>query len=226
VTKAVANDGGMTRPMDVLVLEHRRGSARAAVDELEAAGHRVHACHDPDQSAFPCRGVVDPQSCPLEGPVDVALVVRHHNHPTTSALESGVSCALRLGVPVVEDGPSALDPFEPWITARVGTESVIDTCQRAIDLAHDPVLADITARCAPLLVDHGLDPASLTGALELTWPRLQVRLRLREPSAPRLREAIAVRALDAVRAGRRSYEKINVHVTGPDQDSAPSDDGG
>lgn len=212
--------------MDVLVLEHRRGAARSAVDELEAAGHRVHACHEPGEPAFPCRGVVDPTTCPLEGPVDVALVVRHRSHPTPSATESGVSCALRLGVPVVEDGPSALDPFEPWITARVGTGSVIETCERAVDLAHDPILSDIAQRCAPLLADHGVDPSALTGALELTWPRLQVRLHLSEPSDPGLREAIAVRALDAVRIGRRSYGTINVHVNGPDHPIEPTEGGG
>lgn len=218
-----ANDEGMTRTMDVLVLEHRRGAARAAVEELEAAGHRVHACHAPGEPSFPCRGVVDPTSCPLEGPVDVALVVRHHVHPAPSTLESGVSCALRMGVPVVEDGPSVLDPFEPWITARVGEESVADTCQRAIDLAHEPVLADIAQRCAPLLADVGLDASALTGAIELTWPRLQIRLDLSEPTSPSVREAIAVRALDAVRTGRRSYGTTNVHVSGPDHEVGPDE---
>lgn len=216
----------MTRSLDVLVLEHRHGAARAAVDELEVAGHRVHTCHEPGRSAFPCRGVVDPASCPLEGPVDVALVVRHHTHPTTSALESGVSCAIRLGVPVVEDGPIALDPFAPWITARVGTDSVINTCERAVDLAHDPVLADIAHRCARLLLDHGLDPAVLTGALELAWPRLKVHLSVSAPTTPGLREAIAVRALDAVRTGRRSYGTVNVHVDGPDLEVEPAEGGG
>lgn len=203
--------------MDVLVLEHRRGAARAAADELKAAGHRVHACHEPGQPAFPCRGVADPTSCPLEGPVDVALVVRHRTDPTTSAREAGASCAIRLGVPVVEQGPEALDPFGPWITARVGDGSIVEACERAMELAQDPVLADIKRRCAPLLIDHGLDPSALTGALELTWPRLQVRLQLSEPSDPGLREAIAVRALDAVRTGRRSYATVNVHVDGPEQ---------
>ena len=212
--------------MDVLVLEHRRGAARSAVDELEAAGHRVHTCHEAGEPVFPCRAVVDPATCPLKGPVDVALVVRHHSHPTTSALESGVSCALRLGVPVVEDGPSALDPFEPWITARVGTESVIKACERAVELSSDPVLADIAQRCAPLLAEHGLDPSTLTGALELIWPRLQVHLNLSEPTAPGMREAIAVRALDAIRAGRRSYGKVNVHVNGPDPKLEPLESDG
>lgn len=137
-----------------------------------------------------------------------------------------MSCALRLGVPVVEDGPRALDPFESWITARVGDGSIVETCERAVDLAHDPILADIARRCAPLLADHGLGPSALTGALELIWPRLQVRLNLSEPSDPGLREAIAVRALDAVRTGRRSYGTINVHVDGPDQAIAPTESGG
>jgi len=204
--------GVMDRPLDVLILENTRGGARSATSELEAAGHRTHRCRDVDAPAFPCRGVVDPATCPLEGPVDVALVVRNRVHPSTSTLEDGVSCALRAGVPVVEDGSSALDPFESWLTARVGGRSVVAVCEEAATTGFDELQAAVVARCAPLVRSAGGDPAAIGCRIGTTWPALQVEIEVPYPFDHGQREALAVRALDAVRAGRRSFAKVNVHV--------------
>lgn len=171
----------MQRHLDILALENHRGGARGAVAELETRGHRVQTCYDNhDEAPFPCRGVVDPSDCPLEGPIDVALVVRHHIHPRPSGYESGVACAIRAGIPVVEDGSGVLDPFDAWITARVDGMSVTDTCEDAVTQFYAPLATDIRRRCSPLLVAAGIE--------------------------------------DAVRAGRRTCEKVNVQVreVGPD----------
>jgi hypothetical protein len=48
--------------------------------------------------------------------------------------------------------------------------------------------------------------------IELVWPRLLVHLDVPGPVSKGLREALAVRALDAVQAGRRSYSTVNVQV--------------
>ncbi|MEO7427857.1 MAG: hypothetical protein ABIY48_00595 [Acidimicrobiales bacterium] len=202
----------MTRPIDVLILESRSGGAQAAAAELEAAGHTVHRCHDPGEPAFPCRGVVDPAGCPLEGPIDVALVVRDHIDRDPTALESGVACALRAGVPVVEDGPADLDPFAPWITFRVGNASVAHTCEQAVVLSYEPLLDDMRRRCSPLFDAAGIDQSQVSFRAELDWPKLQVHLEVPEPVSGGVREALAVRALDAVRAGRRTYHTVNVQV--------------
>ncbi len=202
----------MTRPLDVLVLEHRRGNALGATDALERAGHRIHRCHAPGEPSFPCRGVADPAGCPLEGPIDVVLVVRPHVHPNPSALEDGVACAIRAGVPVVEDGSSILDPFEPWVTARVTDGAVADAVERAAVLGHAPLAEDIVARCTPVLAALGIDQSQVTCRIELDWPQLQVHVDVPGPLAPGEREALAVRAMDAVRASRRSYHKVDVQV--------------
>lgn len=202
----------MTRPLDVLVLENRRNGARIAAEELEAAGYRVHRCHEPADPSFPCRGVVNPSDCPLEGPIDVALVVRQHIHPYPSTLEDGVACAIRAGVPVVEDGSSILDPFEPWITARVEHDPLTVTCHQAVDMAFQPIANDVLRRCRPLLDAAGIDSSDVTCRLEMSWPKLQVHLEVPGPVSAGIREALAVRALDAVRSDRRKFEKINVQV--------------
>lgn len=202
----------MTRPLDVLVLENGRGGARLATEELEAAGHRVHRCHDPAAPTFPCRGIDDPTDCPLEGPIDVALLVRHHIHPHPSALEDGVACAIRAGVPLVEQGPDILDPYAPWLTARVGHRPLAQVCEQAVTTAFEPIVDDVLRRCAVVLDAAGVDPDQVTCHIELQWPRLVVHVNVPGPVTKGLREALAVRALDAVQAGRRAYRKINVQV--------------
>ncbi len=203
----------MKRPIDVLVLENRRGNSRAAVAELEAAGHRVHRCRAPEGPAFPCRGVEDLDGCPLDGPVDVALVVRTHVHPSPSVLEDGVSCAIRAGVPVVEDGSDILDPYVGWITSRVGSDHrVVPAVEQAIDRGFAPLAADVLRRCAPILAAANVEPHAASCQIDLVWPKLQVSLEVPAPMSPGDQEALAVRALDAVRAGRRSFDKVNVQV--------------
>jgi hypothetical protein len=202
----------MTRSLDVLVLENRPGSARIAVEELTAAGHRVHRCHQPGTPSFPCRGVVDAAACPLQGPIDVALVVRHHIHPQPSSYEHGVACAIRAGVPLVEEGSAILDPYDPWVTARVEAGSVAEVCAQAVERGHQPVAADVLERCAPLLDAHGIDLSAVACRIELWWPRLQVHIDLPVQVTDGVREALAVRALDAVRASRRTYGTVNVQV--------------
>ena len=116
--------------LDVLVVENRPGVAADAVAALGRAGHRVHRCHDDDDRGFPCRGVVEPDTCPLVGAVDVTLVVRRGVTPRPTGLEHGVSCSLRSRVPVVEDGPTALDPFDGWLAGRVRTgQPVVDAVE-------------------------------------------------------------------------------------------------
>jgi hypothetical protein len=134
----------MTRPLDVLVIESHPGVAASAVHALEAAGHHVQRCYDDDSLGFPCRGVIDPAECPLARHSDVALLVRGRVAPRPTELEQGASCALRAGVPLVEDGPAALDPFEPWLAARVD-DSVVNTCEAASDTALGELRRPISA---------------------------------------------------------------------------------
>lgn len=124
--------------LDVLLIESRPGSGAIDAGRLEAAGHRVHRCHPdtrpgleaplPARDRYLCTGVT--AWCPLDDGVDVALLVRRRVMPRPVAREAGVSCALRAGVPVVEDGPAVLDPFEPWLAGRVAGD-VVAACEAA-----------------------------------------------------------------------------------------------
>lgn len=205
----------MTRSLDVLVLENGPGSAREAVAALEAAGHRVHRCHEPGEAPFPCKAVLDPAACPLHGPIDVALLVRHHVHPQPSPLEDGISCAIRAGVPVVEEGPGILDPYEPYITMRLDSSSrrsVAEVCEEAVQVAQRPLSDDILRRCSLLFTSAGIDAGAVRCHMETRGSRLIVHLDVPGQVSNGIREALAVRALDAVRATRRTYGAVNVQV--------------
>lgn len=198
----------MVDTLDVLLIEGQTHGADVAAAELGAAGHRVHRCFQPGDRGFPCAGITDPAGCPIDRAVDVALLVRSHVAPRPTALERGVSCAIRAGVPIVEDGPPILDPFEPWLAARTDG-NVSEACVAAAGSSFDPLRHDIAARTALLLDAAGIDPASLACAIEQHFPRLLVVL-----SGPtvskRLKQALAVRVLDAVRASGRTYGAVDV----------------
>jgi hypothetical protein len=205
----------MTKELDVLVLENRPRAAEPAVAALEAAGHRVHRCHDPGDRGFPCRGVAAPELCPMEGSIDVALVVRHDVTPRPTALEDGVSCAIRSRVPLVEDGSDLLDPFDPWLAERVGPDQdVVAACVAAASSAYEPLKATVIERIDRLLVAGRIDPEGVTCEIERDGLSLRVHLRVPAEVDDALAQALAVRTLDAVRVSGRTYGRIDVQVTG------------
>jgi hypothetical protein len=88
--------------LNVMVLESEYGAADEARAELVEAGHVVSQCHDRGQPTFPCRGIVDAASCPLNShTVDLALVVRSRVRSQPAPSEDGVCCALMKHVPLV-----------------------------------------------------------------------------------------------------------------------------
>jgi hypothetical protein len=206
----------MTRQLDVLIMENRRGAAHDAEAELVAAGHRVHRCHHADDRGFPCVGVTEPGTCPIDHGVDVALLVRHHVAPRPAPLEEGVSCIIRSGVPLVEDGPSVLDPFDAWVTERVGPELGIEaTCQKAADSAYEPLRLAIRERIAAVLHAAGLTFDLVTCTLVPAGGGLRVELAVDAPVDRRLHQTLAVRVLDAVRSSSTTtYGQVDVEVTG------------
>lgn len=204
----------------MLLIESHPGAAGTAAGDLEVAGHHVHRCHDPADPAFPCRGVADPSGCPLDGPIDLVLAMRSADDPRPTAREAGVSCALRAGVPVIEGGAVEDGPFDDWLTARVGDAPVAAACEDAVERSYEPLLHDVRRRCSPLFDAAGIDPARVSFGATLEWPKLQVHLDIAQRVSRGVREALAVRTLDAVRASRRSYGTVNVHV----RDAAHSTD--
>jgi hypothetical protein len=211
----------MTQPLEVLVIESYRGAAAVAVHDLGAAGHHVQRCHDEDKPGFPCRGVIDPAQCPLARHTDVALLVRGRVSPHATALEQGATCAIRAGVPLVESGPAALDPFEDWLAARVD-DDVVATCEAASDAAFGELRRDILRLAAPVLLAAGIGADQADCRLEPVATQLSVRFDLPATVDPAVRQALAGRVLDAVRRSRRTYGPVRVSVgTGcPESDSA------
>jgi hypothetical protein len=206
----------MTRSLDVLVLENRAGAADERVRALELAGHRVHRCHDAGDRGFPCRGVSHPGSCPLDRRIDVAVVVRRRVTPRPTALEAGVQCALRAQVPLVEDGPEALDPFGPWIAGRVGEDDdLVAACALAVDRSFDPLRDQVRAKVAPLLQNAGIDPGSVACDVERTGPALSVRLDVPVAVSTAVEQALGVRVLDAIRSSPHTFGQVHVQVRPP-----------
>jgi hypothetical protein len=204
----------MTRPLEVLIIESHRGVAASAADGLEAAGHHVHRCHDDDSHGFPCRGVIDPAGCPLVSHMDVALLARRRVAPRPTALEQGATCAIRADVPVVEDGPAALDPYEPWLAARVDGD-VVAACEAAADAALDDLRHEILHMATPILVGAGIPTHQAHCHVDTETARLGVRFDLPVAVTPTVKQALAVRALDAVRETGRAYGPIEISVHAP-----------
>jgi hypothetical protein len=197
------------RPLDVLLVEAQPHAGAMASAALEEAGHRVHRCHGVDEPAFPCTAVTDPGSCPLDQPIDVALLVRGHIFPTPTTAEGAVVCALRAGVPVVEDGPDLLDPFGPFLAGRSEGDPVA-ACESAADRRWDPLAAEVIERCRPVLAAHQLADLDLRCRITGDGDTLRVHLATSSAVGSRAEQALAVRAFDVVRAQGGARAKVGV----------------
>jgi hypothetical protein len=195
------------RPLDVLLIESHRRVADHAAGELRSAGYRVHRCYAPDDQGFPCQAIRPSGRCPIDQGVDVALVVRSGVVPRPTPLEVGVSCAIRAGIPVAEQGTTTLDPFAPWLTHRIDHD-VVQGVAVAASRGFDELYADVTAVTTNMLpVDH---PDRATDCVfERDGHRLVVHL-YGPPVDARTEGAMAVRVLDAVWRSGRSYGTVDV----------------
>jgi hypothetical protein len=201
--------------MDVMLIENRPGAGDPSAAALVAAGHRVHRCHDHTEDAFPCRGVIDDSACPLSRGAQVALLVRQGVTPRPTAFEQGVHCALRAGLPVVEEGAAVLDPYGPWLAGRADGDPV-GACARAVDGAFAPLHAELAAATSDVITDDGADPADVAWRVESTPERLHL-LATGPDLSPAARSRLAVRALDVVRRRGPAHQRADVSY-GPPED--------
>ena len=200
----------MAKPLDVLVIESLPGAAAWAAHVLESAGHRVHRCYA-DRPGFPCVGVTSPDLCPIARHVDVALLVRPRVAPRATALEQGAACVIRAGVPLVEQGSAALDPYEPFLAARVDQDPVA-TCEAANDAALDELRREILRLAGPILFTVGILAGQTVCRIEPQATRLHVTFDLPVRVTHAVKQALAVRVLDAVRRQERTYGPVQVSV--------------
>jgi hypothetical protein len=204
----------MTNPLDVLMIESDSGIGSGPGSDLLEAGHRVHWCHDSFDHSFRCRGLQDPSTCPLERHVDVAFVARDGVSPRPTDLEGGVRCAIRAHVPIVEQGTEILDPYAPWVTERIGRgEDPVAACERAVGNAHGDLEERIRARIAGLLGASSIPAGDVHCRFRVTAQGLGIELVLPIEVSKRVKHALAVRVLDAVRSVGRTYGRVNVEVT-------------
>ena len=205
----------MTTRLDVLVLddgiEHATASAAGAV--LEAAGHRVHRCHPPGAGPFPCTGIAGDAPCPIQTGVDVAVVFGGAPGGWTEpggAVPTGLVCAAREGIPLVTEQPVEVEGIT---TYAIGADGDIATAvRRASDHRFDGIRARIERVIARPLRNAGIDPAAVRCAVERDGAT--IRVRLEGPEAARaLRQAIAVRAFDAIRPTRRTHTRVELTYT-------------
>lgn len=194
---------------DVLVVESTTGAAAQETTALEAAGHRVHRCHEPDEPGFPCRAVSGAGPCPLDEGIDVGLLVRRGIAPRPTDHEQGVGCIIRAGVPLVEEGSAILDPYEGYVTRRILGDDVSATCAAAVDDSFVPLRAAIRSRIARLMAGAGHDAEDVT--IDIRRKGNDLRVDLTGPPVPEpVRQAIGVRVLDALRGERRTFGTVDV----------------
>ena len=202
--------------MKILVLDSDgEGGARQAAATLEAAGHEVHRCHDDGAPAFPCNGLSGATECPLHGVVDVAVVVREHPWPRPTALEDGVTCALRHAVPLVVSGRTALDPFDGWATEHLeGTDGLVEACERAMT-APLPRHGEVAvARAVEVLERHELPTDGVRAEVHRHDARLHVDVDVPVPVDAALSGMIATRVVGRLRQHDRYASAIDIAVNG------------
>jgi hypothetical protein len=198
----------------VLLLDDRPDSMEAE-RALTSAGHRVHRCRPVGDTSFTCDGIRAQGRCPLDGPIDVALLARHD---ATSAVPDGTRCALRRGVPLVEHGDDRTDqspdPLAPMIARHVRPgESVVSGCEAAAEHGKAPLLDAVDERLRPVLDAAHISPDDVRTDLEWRDDAMVVRVEVPGEPDARLEQALAVRVLDAVRGTPRTYGQVNVQVT-------------
>ena len=196
--------------MQVLVNESDPHVAGIATAELEARGHQVKRCRDPEGSmGFPCVGLTADR-CPLEdGAVDVALTVRADSHPSPTPLEDGISCALRRRIPVVVAGHTTSNPFAALGAVAAGHD-VVGTCEQTAAARrsdHEGVASkaldwtlrfrDLPLSTAQAVVRRGRDGLHVTLYVPAETPKI-------------VRDMAAVRVAGALRAFDPSARRIDV----------------
>lgn len=200
----------MSTPLDVLLLESHPGVAEPSAQALAEAGHRVHRCHPAGDTGYACVGLTGDHTCPIDGHVDAAVLVRAHGTSAPTPYEDGVRCAVRARVPVVEVGDKESDPFADWVTLRTEERSLNAACQAAVELARQPLADAVLAKVGPLLRLADVDPAGIGCNITVRWPDMDVELVLPAAVDRRLEQAVGVRAFDALRSFTSTYRTVNV----------------
>ncbi len=186
--------------MRTLLIEAVPGTGGSTAELLAAAGHDVETCHPHDTPSFPCSGL-DGAGCPLDGRtgIDVVVAVRDGAGPAPTVDESGVTCALRQGVPVVVVGEPEADPFHEWVEECAPGDDLVAACERAIVASHERRAEPLRDEVVRLLEAEGLDGSGAEVRITRHGDRAQITVVPATPVPVRLVGALATRvhAVDA-----------------------------
>jgi hypothetical protein len=195
--------------MRILVLESDFGTAIRYEDALRAAGHDLVRCHEPGAPAFPCAGVVDHSTCPLdEGAVDAAILVRDPIAERPSAREAGVACAIRARVPVLEPATDEHDPFAGYVERVEGDlVAAVELAVRRPSAGHAAAIKERLLATPPAA---GIDPDSVVVTAQRDGRALGVVIDLPADAPGDLRTAAAAWTVGAARAYDPTLQTIDV----------------
>lgn len=200
--------------MEILVVESEPRAADTAIVQLEALGHQVKRCHQPDaeEQSFPCIGLASGH-CPLEeDAIDVVLTVRGHSHLNPTPLEDGITCALRRRVPVVVAGLTDPNPFERFgVTVAEG--SVTEVCEQVSTDARPDYGAVALKALDWTLNFRGLSIDDAHVAVNRVGRGLHVALHLPAGASKLVCSIAAVRVSGALRAFDSHASFIDVSCT-------------
>jgi hypothetical protein len=175
--------------MRTLLIESLPGCGRSVEDRLRAANHDVVRCRPRNQPLFPCNALTT--GCPLEDPegVDAAVVVRTPTEPDQTVSEMGVTCALRVQVPVIVVGPKPLDPFHDFVR-HSDEHDVLTAYAEAMDTGREAILAPLRAEARRLVARHGGDDALVDVAIGHEADRTRIVITL-PPGAEGVEQLVA-----------------------------------
>lgn len=148
--------------MRTLLIEPTQADLPIADDvasALSASGHEVVRCTEPGADAFPCKGLTH-EGCPLEGP-PVHAVVALRERPTAppTAGESGITCALRTGLPVVVVGAEEAEPgpLAEWTEVCADVDRLSGSIERAVETAAERRAEPLVREVRRVLAVEGID---------------------------------------------------------------------
>ena len=172
--------------MRVLVVGTLPPAMDQVAEVLVGAGHEVGRCHEGAAPPFPCAGLLEGSTCPLEeSPVDVIVTARNRAWPRPSPYEDGAVCALRRHVPlVVVAPPSPAQPFASLATTTIGWEDdLVAACKEAVERPLEPHGEIAGAAVYEMLERAGRSTDGVGAEVRRDRGRLKVLIRIPETEA-------------------------------------------
>lgn len=105
-------------PLQVLAVGTDDWAIEQTAASIDLAGHDVLRCHEPGEPSFPCNALRPGRRCPLDIGVDAVVTSRARPTDLPAAGETGVTCALHAGKPLIVTGIARNSPFNS-LAARV-----------------------------------------------------------------------------------------------------------